>query len=152
MAKRVQYFVASILEQICSELSDVCERQFDENEELLDTVYAGHRPSSTENHSEFLAVSLSKSLYTHGPYQNAAVYIDIIVKNGQGGIERTYRLQELLDKVNSKFPMFCNGNELRWNIKNPQLVISGDDQLGFTVWRLRGSLFVNQTDRYGEVE
>ncbi|MCQ2245117.1 MAG: hypothetical protein MJZ32_12780 [Bacteroidaceae bacterium] len=152
MASKVKYYVSDILERICEAMNDICDTQIDENGEPMDSVYAGHRPSAVDNHSEMIVVSLSKSLYTHGPYQNAAVYIDIIVKNGQGGIERTYRLQELLDKVNDKFPIESSDDGMRWIAKNPQLVISGDDQLGFTVWRLRGSLFVNLTDRYGVVE
>ena len=152
MAKRQQYYIAYVLKQVYQDLQGICKPQREQNKKPLETVYVGHRPSATDNHSEFLVASLSKSVYSHGPYQNAAFYLDIVVKNKQGGIENTTRLQELLDEVNRKFPIKCKEDEIRWIIKNPQLVISGDDQLGFTVWRLRGSLFINTVDRYGEVD
>jgi len=147
MAKPVKYYVSPILEALSESLADVCEEQTNEDDELLQTVYTGNRPSAVENHTEFLVISISRSVYSHGPYQNAAVYVDMYVRNGQGGIEKTWRLQELCDEICGRFPFKSEENE-RWSVKDPKLVLSGDDQLGFTAWRLRGTLFVNTTDRY----
>lgn len=152
MAKNVRYFVRDVLEFMYENLQGICEEQLNSDGEPLETVYTSHRPAVVENHSEFLVSYLSKSVYSHGPFQNAAAYVDIVVRNGQGGIERTYRLQEILDELCERFPMTKydeeDASKWRFIMKEPRLVISGDDQLGFTVWRLRASVVVNTTDRY----
>lgn len=154
MARNERYFVRDILETVVTAMSDVCEPQEDRSGDAMLSVYPGTRPSATDNHTEFLVVSLSRSVYSHGPYQNAAVYIDIFVRNGQGGIERTWRLQELCDKVTAKFPFVKEDEEsgiARWTVTRPKLVLDGDDSLGFHVWRIRARLFVNTTDRYATI-
>lgn len=149
MAKNDRYYIKDILQGLEERFSDVCEAQENESGEQISTVYTNGRPSATDNHTEFLVISLSRSVYSHGPYQNAAIYIDIYARNGQGGIERTYRLQELLDAVTNKFPITTEDE--RWKATRPKLVIRGDDSLGFSAWRVRARLFVNTTDRYSTI-
>lgn len=154
MARNEKYYVSDIKETIVNALSDVCEAQTDRSGDPMLSVYPGSRPSATDNHTEFLVVSLSRSVYSHGPYQNAAVYIDIFVRNGQGGIERTWRLQEICDELTSRFPFRRIDEEsglTRWTVTRPKLVLAGDDSLGFHVWRIRARLFVNTTDRYATI-
>ncbi len=157
MAKPVRYYVKDILEELCGLVEDVCEPQRDRAGDPLDTVYTNGRPSQTDNHSEFIVVSLSRSVYSHGTHQNAAVYMDIYVKNAQGGIEKTWRLQEICDELTERFPYYRSkypedSKEKRWSMRSPKLVLSGDDQLGFTAWRLRWSLSVNTTDRFAIID
>lgn len=149
MAKPVKYYVKDILEELSERFEDVVEPQFHDDGEPIRVVYTNGRPSADEDHTEFLVISISRSVYSHGPYQNAAIYFDIYVRNGQGGIERTWRLQEISDAICERFPIRSTFEEGRWSCVGwPKLVIQGDDQLGFTAWRLRCSLIVNTTDRY----
>lgn len=154
MAKNEKYYVKDIEETLVTALSDVCEPQTDRNGDAMLSVYPGTRPSATDNHTEFIVVSLSRSVYSHGPYQNAAVYIDIYVRNAQGGTEKSWRLQELYDEVTSRFP-FKKVDEAtgiaRWTATRPKCVLVGDDSLGFHAWRVRARLFVNTTDRYATI-
>lgn len=152
MAKAEKYYAASVLEELSGILGGICEEQRSPDGRPIGTVYTS-RPSAVPNHKEFIVVSLSKSMYSHGPYQNAAVYMDIYVKNGQGGIARVNRLQQLTDSitelgsvVRSRYPE--DAPVKRWYITKPKMVLEGDDNLGFSVWRVRWKLFVNTTDKY----
>lgn len=131
-----RHYISDILKWTCMDVfADIC-----------DMVVAGHRPSSEEQHGEFLVVRTSSTIGEHNVYQQASLYVQIYVKNLEGGYENTVRLQELLDKVDEKFPKMSP--DKRFAIKNPVLQISGDDQLGYSVWLVRASLQINTTDKF----
>ncbi|MBQ0113671.1 MAG: hypothetical protein KBT03_11115 [Bacteroidales bacterium] len=141
MATKTKHYLGSVLKTLCTEtFADVC-----------DFVIAGHRPSAVDEKKSFLVIRTSSSCYDHGPYQKASLYVDIYVKNLEGGIENTTKLQELLDVVDEKFPIIHkeeNESSWRWQATRPQLALSGDDSLGFTVWGVRALLLINTTDKF----
>lgn len=154
MAKTEKYYVGPIIKELTELVTGVLEPQYGRDGAELNPVFSGCRPSTVENMSEFIVVSASRSVYSHGPYQNAAIYFDFFVRNGQGGIEMTYRLQEICDAITDLLPHFNvdeESGEKRWSVTRPKLVLQGNDSLGFTAWRLRARLFVNTTDRYATI-
>lgn len=134
-------------------VKDVLAVLYEKFEDVFDTIYLGHRPSAVSpQQREFLVISTGSSIYSHGPFQNASIHFEIFVKNRQGGIEATDRLQEYLDEIDARIPFDYYEKEgdanPRFKIVNPQLAIRGDDNLGFTIWVVRARLLVNTTDRY----
>lgn len=131
-----KHYIFDVLKWACTDVfADVC-----------DCVVAGHRPSAVEQHDEFVVIRTSSIIGEHNVYQQASIYIQIYVKNLEGGYENTDRLQELLNKVDEKFPIMSE--DKRISMKNPVLQISGDDSLGYSVWLVRASLQFNTTDKF----
>ena len=142
-----RHYIYGILKELCTcVFADVCERRKNRKGIVAQNVFAGHRPSAIEGMSEFLVIRTSPSIGEHGVYQQASLYVEIRVKNLEHGLENTKRLQELLDKVDGKFPY--TSPDKRFSIKNPRLTIAGDDGLEFTAWLVRASLQINTTDRF----
>lgn len=144
---KVKHYVADVLSELCTEVfTDVCKTRTDIRGNVLPSVFAGHRPSGIKGMDEFLVIRTSSNLGEHNVYQQMSLYVEIRVRNLESGLEDTLRLQELLDKVDEKFPYVSPTK--RFSIKNPVLVISGDDGLEFTTWLVRSSLQINTTDRF----
>lgn len=144
---KVRHYIADVLTELCTEVfDDVCKCQYGRSKNKKQTVFAGHRPSGTEGMDEFLVIRTSSNIGEHNVYQQGSLYVEIRVRNLEHGLENTLRLQELLDKIEEKFPY--TSLDGRFTIKNPSLTISGDDGLEFTTWLVRSSLQINTTDRF----
>lgn len=144
---KVRHYISEVLEELCTRVfADVCREQRDGSGSIIQSVFAGHRPSANKRLKEFLVVRTSSSIGEHNVYQQASLYVEIRVRNLEHGLENTRRLQQLLDAVEEKFPYMSEDG--RFIIKNPVLVISGDDGLDFTQWTVRSSLQINTTDRF----
>lgn len=118
-------------------LSDVCE-----------AVFVGSRPSAVPPNQQFLVVRASKNEDDQNVSIKRTLYIDVYVRDRQGGRERTDVLDDLTDKIIDKFPIISEDGK-KWNAYRPQHVISGDDQLGFHAWGIMAELHINTTEKFG---
>ena len=143
--KEVKHYVALVLSELCTKnFKDVCKKRRDAKGKYLPNVFAGNRPSAGPELDEFLVIRTSSNFGDHNVYQQASVYVQIYVRNLENGLQNIMRLQELEDKVIEKFPIITE----RYVVKNPALQLSGDDELGFSVWLVRANLQINTTDRF----
>lgn len=142
------YYIAEILGKLCTDVvpsafPDGTDERF---AELRRNIYAGHRPSAKPRVREFIVVKTSSNIGDHNVYQQASLYFDVHVRNLDGGLENTIRLQSIIDCISAIFPYVSDDG--RWVAKNPSISLRGDDGLEFSVWRIRASLQINTTDRF----
>lgn len=123
---------------------------------IADMVCVGNRPSAQHERDTFIVIRTGSRIGEHGPWQQMALYVEIYVRNLQNGLPNIARLQELEEQVMEKFPFVMKDRRTpdvwRWEMTNPLLTISGDDQLGFSAWLVRASLKVNTTDRFAATQ
>ena len=141
MAAGPRHYVAPILKELCTNTF----------KGIAKMICAGNRPSAGKEKDDFIVVRTSSRIGEHKAFQQMSLYVEIYVRNVQGGFPNMNRLQQLEEKVVAKFPMVYRdkpNGPWRWKATDPMLQISGDDQLGFSVWLVRASLQVNTTDRF----
>ena len=87
------------------------------------------RPSSTDKSmQEFLLIRLPQGIRDRGDtYQSARAQIAVFVRDVQGGLENTLRLEEIQQSVMELFPIVT---EL-FHGKSPMLLDGGTDGAGF---------------------
>lgn len=128
-----RYYISEVLEYMCDLLMMVS-----------DKVFSEHRPSATEQMSDFIVVSIPNTIDDQNAYQKGYLRIELYVRDKQSGIANTVRLQEMLNGLSELYPIVTN----RFSITSPQLVLKGADTLGFTVWNIQSKLLINTTDSY----
>lgn len=134
MSHVTRYYIAEVLQEVCTQMKDVSRNVFSES-----------RPSATQQQmDDFLVVSLPVSIEDRNAWQRTTLRIEIFVKNRVSGVAYTKKLQELLDMVVSKFPIVTR----RFSATSPRLLLKGADGLGFTVWNIQTKLIINTTDSY----
>ena len=140
--KGPKYYVADILMDV----------SMNEMKGMAQLICAGNRPSAGKEKDDFIVVRTSSNVGDHWAWQQMSLYIEIYVRNLQNGLPNIPKLQKIQNKVLEKFPIVRMDKQYplvwRWKASHPTFQISGDDQLGFSVWLLRSSLQINTTDRY----
>lgn len=133
--KPIKYYISDILKSLCSKIESLG---------ICDSVYAEHRPTGHGEQSDrMVVISIPTGIEDNSAYQKARVNFHIIVRDRDGGVSATDKLQEMLDGVVGIIPV----TEKRYTLTNPNLIFKGSDELGFTVWVLSASLVINTTDR-----
>lgn len=134
MAHVTRYYISDILEDVCTNVTDVSSNVFPE-----------HRPSTTQKQMEdMVVVSLPVSWEDQNAYQSTTMRFELMARNRANGVSYTKRLQEMTDMLMEKFPL----KGIRYSVTKPRVVMKGDDGLGFTVWFVQARLIVNTTDSY----
>ena len=129
-----RYYIGECLETVCGLMADVSQN-----------VFAGHRPGAVgEQIKDFVVISLPVTIYNKNVQQLTTIRIEIATRNKATGIANIARLQEMLDALMAKFPIV----ERRFSVTSPNLVLKGNDGLGFTLWNVQAKLLVNTTDSY----
>ena len=135
------YIIAEMMKELCTELKGIAEG-----------IMAGNRPSAGKEKDSFIVVRTSSNIGDHWAYQQMSVYVQIFVRNLQGGLPDYVKLERLSKKVIEHFPYVSydkkHTNIWKWKASTPTLQITGDDNLGFSAWLLRSSAQVNTTDRF----
>ena len=87
------------------------------------------RPNAVgESMPEFLLIRLPQSIYDRGDtYQSTKGQISVFVRDIQGGLENTSRLEELQNAIMDLFPIVTE----RFHGKMPVLLAVGSDGAGF---------------------
>lgn len=130
-----KFYISSILEEIAGMLIGISEN-----------VTAGNRKSvSQEQMEDFIVVSFPVNIPENKVVQNTTLRIDLAARNTHNGLEDTPKLQRMLDSVIALFPIHPS---LRYTVKNPTVVLKGDDGLGFSHWLINADIQINQTDSY----
>lgn len=131
--KEVRYYAGGILKWVCESLTGVSSN-----------VFAMHRPmAGGEQMKDMVVVSLSSEIDDEGPYQEAVLRIDLIVRDKDRMISDVARLEEMCDDAIARFPM-DGGRFKAWK---PRVQLKGSDGEGFTVWIILARVRVNTTDR-----
>ena len=134
MAHVTRYYISEILENVCTDVTDVSNNVFPE-----------HRPSATQKQMEdMVVVSLPVAFNENNVCQTTTIRFELMARNRANGMAYTKRLQGMLDVLMEKFPI----TEERYSITKPYVALKGDDGLGFTVWNVQATLMVNTTDSY----
>lgn len=134
MAHITKHYVSEVLKDICGRFSDVTEKVFPE-----------HRPSALSKQTDnMIVVSLPVVIDDQNAWQKTTLRIEIFARNRSNGISPTGELEQILNAVLEKFPIVSE----RYSVTNPNIVLKGDDGLGFTVWNIQAKLLVNTTDSY----
>lgn len=134
MAHVTRYYINDILEDVCTNVTDVSGNVFPE-----------HRPSTTQKQMEdMVVVSLPVSWDDQNAYQSTTMRFELMARNRANGVSYTKRLQEMTDTLMEKFPL----KGIRYSVTKPRVIMKGDDGLGFTVWFVQAKLIVNTTDSY----
>ena len=87
------------------------------------------RPSSTDKSmQEFLLIRVPQPIRDRGDtYQSTKGQISVFVRDVQGGLENTFRLEELQQAVMELFPIVAD----HYHAKMPVLLPGGSDGVGF---------------------
>lgn len=134
MSHILKYYVADVLEEVCTRMGNVSENVFPET-----------RPSATQRQmQDFVVVSLPVEIENQNAWQRGVLRIELYVRTRSNGVSNTGKLQELLDAVTAEFPIVTK----RFSATAPRLVLKGSDKLGFTVWNIQSKLIINTTDSY----
>ena len=63
---KVRHYISDVLEELCTRVfADVCRVQRDGSGNVIQSVFAGHRPSAIKRLTEFLVVLTSPSIGEH---------------------------------------------------------------------------------------
>lgn len=128
------FYIRDILSEVCSSLSHISEN-----------VTASERKDATQMQmNDFIVVSTVGKIPDSKAFQSSKLSIDIAARNIQNGLEDVMKLQDMLDSVMSLFPLKTK----RFSITNPNIVLKGDDGLGFSHWLVNSDLKINATDSY----
>lgn len=85
-------------------------------------------PAVAEQMEEFLLIRLPQNIYDRGDtYQTTKGQIAIFVRDVQGGLENTLRLEQLQQQAMELFPIVAEG----FHGKVPVLLPGGSDGAGF---------------------
>jgi hypothetical protein len=112
--------------------------------QICNNVYTGNRPQATpEQMKEFIVVSVPSRLDSStygGGYGTTKTYcnIEIFVKLKKSGHEDLNKLDNLLGNLINKLPY---SSEII-QITNPQIMLRGNDGLGFSAVLVRAELLI----------
>lgn len=130
-----KFYISSILEEITGLLAGIS-----------NNVSASNRKSANQKQmKDFIVVSFPTNIPENKVVQDTALRIDLAARNTNNGLEDTPKLQRMLDSVIALFPIHPS---LRYTVKNPTVVLKGDDGLGFSHWLINADIQINHTDSY----
>lgn len=136
MSHITRNYTFPILEDMKAKLLPIC-----------NNIFFGHRPASVKTQmKDFIVLSLNYTTRDKGAFQIGYYSIDLFVKNTSEGKENTKRLDEMLNGILELMPLV--GEDKRYSTSTPYYTPVGDDNIGFTIWALRGTLIINTTDSY----
>lgn len=129
-----KFYIGECLQVICGLITDVSEN-----------VFPDHRPEAKgKQMQDFVVVSLPVTINDNNVQQDTVIRFELMVRNKSTGIADITRLQTMLDALTSKFPIVSG----RYSVFNPNVVLKGNDGLGYTVWNVQATLIINTTDNY----
>lgn len=130
-----KFYIASILEEITGLLAGIS-----------NNVSSSNRKSANQKQmQDFIVVSFPTNIPENKVVQDTTLRIDLAARNTHNGLEDTPKLQRMLDSVIALFPIHPS---LRYTVKNPTVVLKGDDGLGFSHWLINADIQINHTDSY----
>lgn len=113
-----EYKRQAVLQELFNKAKTVCSK-----------VYTSSRPNATEDMDKFIIVRLSQGISPYADTHNTA-YGQFVcyVRDRQGGIENTGKMDSLIDGLSALFPfndslMSCNDT--------PKLLVTKSDGMGF---------------------
>lgn len=97
--------------------------------DITEKRYVTTRPSAvSEQMKEFLLLRIPQTIYDRGDtYQTTKGQIVIFVRDIDGGLENTYRLEQLQQAVTDLFPIVTD----TYHARRPILLAGGSDGAGF---------------------
>lgn len=100
------------------------------------------RPNAVgEQMEEFLLIRLPQAIYDQGDtYQTSRGQIVVFARDIQGGLENTFRLEEIQQAVMGLFPIV----EKRYSATDPILLNGGSDGAGFHSLIIQFSITINK--------
>lgn len=127
-------YIADVLKESCNALKVVCK----------DVVPSKRPTASNDDLKEFIVVSFNGRWVYNKAYQQTNMTIEVFVRNKSKGVENTSRLQSLCNTIFEMFPIVRE----RFELLSPNILLRGDDGLGFSVWNIQCECIVNTTDNY----
>lgn len=107
---------------------DVLQSLYDLTADIIADRFITTRPNATDKSmQEFLLISLNEIRNTADTYQLTRGRISVFVRDVQGGLENTFRLEELQEAVTALFPI----STTLYLATRPILFPGGSDGAGF---------------------